>query len=63
MRKRYKKLLACLTMILSMSMTLSPIMSFAETTDNSNGENKNKCSIFEMICSIMIAFKFSYQLF
>lgn len=50
-------------MMLSMSMTLSPIMSFAETTDNPNGKNKNKCSIYEMICSIMIAFKFSYQLF
>ena len=45
MRKRYKKLLACLTMMLSMSMTLSPIMSFAETTDNPNGENKNNVSV------------------
>ena len=45
MRKRYKKLLACLTMMLSMSMTLSPIMSFAETTDNPNGENKNGVSV------------------
>ena len=45
MRKRYKKLLACLTMMLSMSMTLSPIMSFAETADNPNGENKNGVSV------------------
>ena len=45
MRKRYKKLLACLTMMLSMSMTLSPMMSFAETTDNPNGENKNNISV------------------
>ena len=45
MRKRYKKLLACLTMMLSMSMTLSPIMSFAETTDNPSGENKNGVSV------------------
>ena len=45
MRKRYKKLLACLTMMLSMSMTLSPIMSFAETTDNPNGEDKNNVSV------------------
>lgn len=45
MQKRYKKLLACLTMMLSMSMTLSPIMSFAETTDNPNGEDKNNVSV------------------
>lgn len=45
MRKRYKKLLACLTMMLSMSMTLSPIMSFAETADNPNGEDKNNISV------------------
>ena len=32
-------------MMLSMSMTLSPIMSFAETTDNPNGENKNGVSV------------------
>lgn len=32
-------------MMLSMSMTLSPIMSFAETVDNPNGEDKNNVSV------------------
>lgn len=29
-------------MMLSMSMTLSPIMSFAETADNPNGEKQEQ---------------------